>query len=192
MNNPIKKGCVASGKYTIQFPIAESSMVGSYRAKNEAGQTVRLDMIELASLSSSYFDGNNKLMNVKLIKGLDHPNLLTMIDFCETVIDNQRFACFVYNYAGNESLIERMKRETVFSPYSAIPLILDLLDVLKYLQNRTDPIVHNSISPETIFLDYSEHKEKPILTGFENARTLSHTENTIPLGICLCFMQHLK
>lgn len=154
--------------------------MGSFRAKDESGQTVRLDLIELASLSSSYFDPNNKLINVDLIRELDHPNLLRMVDFCETVVDNQRYACFVYKYAGNESLKERMKRETVFSPYSAIPIILDLLGALTYLQARPQPVVHNNISPETVFLDYSEHKEKPILTGFENARTLSQTENNIP------------
>lgn len=188
MNNSIKKGAFVACKYTIQFPIAESAIVGSFRAKDESGQTVRLDLIELASLSSSYFDSNNKLINVDLVRGLDHPNILRMIDYCETVIDSQRYACFVYKYAGNESVIERIKRGTVFSPYSAIPIILDLLDALRYLQVRPNPVVHNNLSPGTIFFDYSEHKEKPILTGFENARTLSQTENAIPfMNLALFF-----
>ena len=181
MNNPLKKGSTLSDKYKIQFPITESSIVSSYRAKDESGETLRLDLIELASLSSAYFDANNKLLNVDLIRELDHPNILRMIDYCETMIDNQRYACFVYKYTGNESLKERMKREMVFSPYSAIPIILDLLEAVRYLQTRPNPVVHNNISPGTVFLDYSEHKEKPMLTGFENARTMSQTENTIPL-----------
>jgi transitional endoplasmic reticulum ATPase len=174
------KGNLVAGKYSIQFPISENRVVSTYRAKDKNRCTVRLDLINLASLSSSYFDEENSLINNNLIKTLYHPNLLKMIDHGETTIGKQRFAYRVYKYEGNESIKERMKRETVFSSYSAIPLILYLLDVLKYLQNRPDPVIHNGLSPESIFLDYSEHKEKPILTSFENARKLSQTENPIP------------
>ena len=176
----LEKGSIIAGEYTVLFPIQAGNIANSYRAKDASGNTVRIELLELASLSSCYFDENNKLLNIELLKKIDHPNIIKMRNYGETIIDGQRLAYLVYDYAGNESIVQRLQRDSIFSPYSAIPIILELIDAINYLQRFQDPLIHNNISPETIFLDYSEHKEKPILTGFENARFLSQTESKIP------------
>jgi len=180
MKAMLEKGSKIAGEYTITFLIQEGYFVNSYRAKNESGQAIRVELLELASLSSAYFDDNGKLLNVDILRKLDHKNIIKMIDCGETTIEKQRHAYFVYEYAGNESIVQRVQRDSVLSPFSAIPILIELIDAIKYLQRFQDPLIHNNISPETVFLDYSDHKEMPILTGFENARLLSQTENKVP------------
>ena len=83
----------------------------------------------------------------------------------ETIIEKQKFAFLSYEFVSGETLTERLKREGTLSPYTAIPIIIELLEAIDYLHNLSDPIIHNGINPNTIKLDYSSKRDKPILTG---------------------------
>lgn len=179
--NIFPKGFKIADRFVIQFPIGSYSFAKSYRAKDDLGNIVRLDLINLASLPSSYFDENGKLLQLKLLKQIKHNNIPKLLNEGETIIEKQKFAFLIYEFVSGETLTERLKREGPLSPYTAIPIIIELLEAVTYLHNKPDPIIHNGINPNTIILDYSLRRDKPILTGFEQTRTIHHTGQSISI-----------
>ncbi|HMX52060.1 MAG TPA: AAA family ATPase, partial [Cyclobacteriaceae bacterium] len=45
--------------------------------------------------------------------------------------------------------------------------------------NLPSPVIHNSISPNTVLLDLSEKREKPVLIHFEQARTIHDNNQSV-------------
>ena len=89
--NILSKGFVVADRYEIQFPIGSNSFVQSYRAKNKSGNIIRLVLINLASLSSAFFE-EGKLIQVSLLKKIKHTNISALKEEGETIIDKQKFA----------------------------------------------------------------------------------------------------
>lgn len=179
--NIFPKGTVIADRYEIQFPIGSNSFVQSYRAKNKNGNIIRLDLINLASLPSSFFDENGKLIQVSLLKKIKHTNISALKEEGETIIDKQKFAFLTFDFVSGETLSEKLKREGTLSPYEAVPIITELLEAIEYLHNQPEPIIHNGISPTTVLLDLSDKREKPILIGFEQARTIHDSNQSVSL-----------
>ena len=179
--NIFQSGFSVADRYEIQFPIVNNSIAQSFRAKDNSGKNVRIDLINLASLASSFFDENGKLIQLKLLKQINHANIPRLIEEGETIIEKQKYAFLASTFISGETLTERIKREATLSPYTAIPIFIELLEALKYLHNESIPIIHNDINPNTIILDYSSKREKPILTGFEQARSIHQRGQSISL-----------
>ncbi|MBP8993833.1 MAG: AAA family ATPase [Bacteroidales bacterium] len=179
--NIFPKGFNIADRFEIQFPIGNNSFAQSYRAKDTSGKIVRLDLINLASLPSSYFDQNGKLLQLNLLKQINHNNIPKLLHEGETIIEKQKFAFLAYEFVSGETLTERLKREGTLSPYTAIPIIIELLEAIEYLHNQSDPIIHNGINPNTLKLDYSLKRDKPILTGFEQARTIHQNGQSVSI-----------
>jgi transitional endoplasmic reticulum ATPase len=179
--NILQKGFSVANRFEIQFPIGNNSFAQSYRAKDTSGNIVRLDLINLASLPSSYFDENGKLLQLNLLKQINHNNIPKLFNEGETIIEKQKYAYLAYEFVSGETLTERLKREGTLSPYTAIPIIIELLEAIEYLHNQSDPIIHNGINPITLKLDYSLKRDKPILTGFEQARTIHQNGQSVSI-----------
>jgi len=190
--NIFPKGFTVANRFEIQFPIGSSSFAQSYRAKETTGKIVRLDLINLASLSSSYFDENGKLLQLNLLKQIKHSNIPKLLHEGETIIEKQKFALLAYEFISGENLTERLKREGTLSPYTAIPIIIELLETVEYLHNQCEPVIHNGLNLNTIKLDYSEKRDKPILTGFEQARKIQQSGQSISMKYYQSFMLHLN
>ncbi|MEO0075428.1 MAG: AAA family ATPase [candidate division WOR-3 bacterium] len=179
--NMLPQGLKIANRFEIQFPIGNNSFVQSYRAKDTYGKIVRLDLINLATLPSSYFDENGKLLHLNIIKQIKHSNIPQLLNEGEAIIKNQKYAYVSYEFISGETLTERLKREGPLSPYTAIPIIVELLEAIAYLHNQPEPIIHNGINLDTIELDYSLRRDKPILTGFEQARTIHQNGQSISI-----------
>jgi transitional endoplasmic reticulum ATPase len=178
--NILSKGFVVADRYEIQFSIGNNSYVHSYRAKNKNGNIIRLDLINLASLSSSFFD-DGKLIHVFLLKNINHTNISALKEEGETIIDKQKFAYLTFDFISGETLAEKLKREGKLSPYEAVPIIIELLEAIEYLHNLPEPVTHNGVSPTSVLLDLSTKREKPVLTGFEQARTLGNSYQSVSI-----------
>jgi transitional endoplasmic reticulum ATPase len=178
--NIFAKGTVIADRYEIQFPIGSNSFVQSYRAKNKSGNIIRLDLINLASLPSSFFD-EGKLIQVSLLKKIKHTNISALKEEGETIIDKQKFAYLTFDFISGETLADKLKREAKLSPYEAVPIITELLEAIEYLHNLPESVIHNGISPTSVFLDLSTKREKPVLTGFEQARTIHNSNQSISI-----------
>ena len=180
MNSILQKGTVIADRYEIQFPIGSNSFVQSYRAKNKSGNIIRLDLINLASLPSSFFE-EGKLIQVFLLKKIKHTNISALKEEGETIIDKQKFAYLTFDFISGETLAEKLKREAKLSPYEAVPIITELLEAIEYLHNQPEPVIHNGISPTSVLLDLSTKREKPVLTGFEQTRTLENNNQSVSI-----------
>jgi len=178
--NILSKGFVVADRYEIQFPIGSNSFVQSYRAKNKSGNIIRLVLINLASLSSSFFE-EGKLIQVSLLKKIKHTNISALKEEGETIIDKQKFAYLTFDFIIGETLAEKLKREVKLSPYAAVPIITELLEAIGYLHKQPESIIHNGISPTSVLLDLSNKREKPVLTAFEQARTLENSNQSISI-----------
>jgi len=178
--NIFPKGTVIADRYEIQFPIGGNSFVQSYRAKNKSGNIIRLDLINLASLPSSFFE-EGKLIQISLLKKIKHTNISALKEEGVTIIDKQKFAYLTFDFISGETLAEKLKREAKLSPYEAVPIITELLEAIEYLHNQPEPIIHNGISPISVLLDLSTKREKPVLTGFEQARTLENSNQSVSI-----------
>ena len=178
--NILSKGFVVADRYEIQFPIGSNSFVQSYRAKNKSGNIIRLDLINLASLPSSFFD-EGKIIQVSLLRKIKHTNISELKEEGETIIDKQKFAYLTFDFISGETLAEKLKREAKLSTYEAVPIITELLEAIEYLHNKSEPIIHNGISPTSVLLDLSTKREKPVLTAFEQARTLESSNQSVSI-----------
>ncbi len=180
--NILPKGTIISGKYEIQFPLAQNSFTQAYRAKTKNGNIIRLELINLASLPSTFYNENGFLSHLSLLKEIKHTNISELKENGETIIGNQKVAFISYDFISGETLAEKLKREIKLSPYEAIPIIVELLSAIEYLQNFPDPLVHNGISPASVFLDLSNNREKPVLTGFEQIRTIYKNNQSVSIN----------
>jgi len=178
--NIFQKGFKIANRFEIQFQIDSGNFIKqSFRIKDQSGKIFQLDLINLASLSTSFFNNEGKLLQLQFLKRLKHPNIPRLIEDGEVIIDKQKFAYCVFEFISGETLTERMKREATLSVYSAIPIIDELLQAIEYLHNQTEPIVHNGITLNSVILDYSEKRDKPILTSFEQARTIYQNNESV-------------
>jgi transitional endoplasmic reticulum ATPase len=181
MNLILKKGYQLKDTFEIQFQICTTRITNSYRAKNKEGELVRIDLINLGVLPSSYFDQEGKLLYINILEAIENENLPKIIEWGEIRLENERYAYIILKFIPGETIAEKIKREGILSPYSAVPIVIELLETLEYLHGLKNPIVHNSINPDAIKLDYLSNRDKPILTNFENARVLGLDEKKVSM-----------
>jgi|GEM_PF-4481275 len=156
------RGDTVAGKYQILFPGDSTLLSESYRAKDSTGETVRLELINLSRLSSSGFDAQGDVLQISLLSHICQKNLPKLRASGRVTIGGHQFAYLVFDFVSGESLTDKMKREGVFSLYSTVSIITELLEAVDYLHSLPDPIIHNSICPDTVLLDYSSGQEKPV------------------------------
>ncbi len=179
MSEQFKKGFLIADAYEVQFFIGSIfSFCQSYRVKDKCGKILQLDLFNLANLPSQAFASDGELYQVKLCQKLQHTNMPQFIRSGEIVIKKQKMAYLAFNFISGQSLEERLKQKGAMSPYVAAPMIIELLQVLQYLHDLDDPVIHNNINPQNVILDYSDKREKTVLKGFEFARSLSQSTKT--------------
>lgn len=181
MKDIISKGTVIADRYEIQFPMGQTPFVHSFRAKDKKGGIMRLDLINIAALPSSFFNDEGKLIQISLLNKINHTGIAVLKEDGITIIDKNKFAYLAFDFISGETLAEKLKREVKISIYEAVPIITELLDAVGYLHNLPQPVVHNGITPHSVFLDLSAKRKKPVLTGFEQARTISSDAQSISI-----------
>lgn len=182
LSSKLPKGSVIADRYEIQFPSGSCGISESFRTKDTDGRLVRLEFVDLASLAGSYFDDNDKLRHSEILKSIEHPNIPALLDEGETVIDSKRYAFLVLSAITGESLADLLGRNGPLSPYKVLPIALELLDTLDFLHNLGAPVIHNGISTRSVVLDYTDGRDKPVLIGFDQARDIYASRDSISLG----------
>ena len=151
-NSILKKGQIVDHKYTINFFIKKGDYAETYRIQNDKKQVKLLKLFDYKKLHHSQFTENDEVLEIEILKNINHPNILKYYDSGDIVIDNQKYAYLVLDFISGETLAERLKRES-FSIYEAREIILGILNGLNYLHNKQ--ILHNEISMQHIMLDLS-------------------------------------
>lgn len=165
------KGALIDDKYSVQFHLSDYSNAQVYSAKDSTGKLVRVKIYNSSKLKRAHFHSNGELLEINILKSLDHPNIIKLIDFGFFKRDLNEYNYLVTEFISGESLLDKFKRKNALSLYAAIPIVIELLQALHKLHSGSNPIIHNGISLKNIFLDYTnENKERTVLSNFHNAR----------------------
>lgn len=166
-NSILKKGQIIDHKYTINFFIKKGDYAETYRIQNDKKQIKLLKLFDYKKLHHSQFTENDEVLEIEILKNINHPNILKYYDSGDIVIENQKYAYLVLDFISGETLSERLKRES-FSTYEAKEIILGILNGLNYLHNKQ--ILHNEISMQNIMLDLSGSIPIPKIIDFGYSR----------------------
>jgi predicted Ser/Thr protein kinase len=151
-----------AGQYDIERELGRGGMGVVYLA-----QDVKLDRkVALKVLPPLLADAaqvrERFLREARTAARLTHPNIVAIYGAGE--IDSRVY--FVMSCVEGESLAERLRRETVLDPASAVPIVRDVALALAYAHERG--VVHRDIKPENILLD--AHTGRAMVTDFGIAR----------------------
>ena len=179
-NQILKQKELINSTYEIQFFIGGDTFYEKYRVKGKDGKTYLLKLYNSSKLSKNDFSNDN-LLEVEILASLNLGNSVRLVNNGEYVKDNKKYHYVVLDFISGETLQDKLERDGVFSQYSAVPLIIYLLETLQKIHKKSNSIIHNNINPSNIYLDYS-NAEKPIITEFGFARYITSKSNSLDLS----------
>lgn len=160
------------GHYTVAFPIKEGDYAETYRVKDPAGKNYFLKLIDLAKLNSKQFDSEDNVIELSIMNGLNHPNVMHLVEQQELSIGGRQMAYLVSDFISGETLEQNNIREAGSNPYVVREWILSVLSGLQYLHSQTDPIIHNELTPQNIMLNAIT--KQAVIIDFGHARKQSN------------------
>lgn len=161
------------GKYAITFPVKEGDYAETYRVKDSIGKNRFLKLINCAKLHRTQFDTEGNILEIEIVKSLNHPNIVKYHDNGDTIIKGRKFAYIVFDYISGETASQFVAREGSVSVYDAKNIVIGILNGVKYLHSLSQPIIHNELTIQNIMLDASKGMTTPRIIDFGYARYLS-------------------
>lgn len=180
MENILKNKQILDGKYKVQFFLDGTERYEKYRVKGTDNKTYLLKLYNSSKLSRYSF-ADEGMLEAEILKQVGDIDIISLIDSGEVVKGDQKYHFLIFTFISGETLHEKLKREGVYSPYSAVPITLSILNAVDKLHRHSRTIIHNNINMNNISLDYSENSEKPVLTGFDFARYIDSKSNSIDI-----------
>ena len=163
------------GQYTVAFPIKEGDYAETYRVKDGSGKNYFLKMIDLSKLGSKQFDANYNVIELEILKGIEHPCVVKMVEQAEIEHQGRRMAYMVTDFVSGETLEQKVNREGS-NPYEVRRWMEDVLEGLQYLHSQSDPIIHNELTPQNVMLDAVSGRA--VIIDFGHARRMSDDRRT--------------
>lgn len=151
----LSKGQTIDNKYKMQFFLKKGRYAESYRVKDKEGAIKFLKLFVYSKLDRTQFDEDHNILEIELLKKINHSNLVSYYDDGELFINNQKYAYVILDFISGETLADKMAREGKLNPYETKDIILGVLNGLQYLHNFENPIIHNDITNLNIMLDLS-------------------------------------
>ena len=174
-NYILKKGHLINDSYTVTFPQKKGSYAEAYRVKDKEGKTQFLKLFSYSKLDRTQFDQNENILEIEILKQINHPNIAKYKDSGDLIIENQKYAYVILGFISGETLADKMKREQTFNAYSAKEAIKGVLNGLNYLHNLEIPIIHNDITNLNVMIDLSGKVEIPKIIDFGYSRYLTQS-----------------
>lgn len=169
----LSKGQLIDDKYHVVFFLKKGSYAETYRVQNSKNETKLLKLFSYSSLNRTQFTSNGDVLEIEILKQINHPNLVKLNDSGNVLLDNQKYAYMVLDFISGETLADKMRREHRLNLYEAKDLLSGVLNGLSYLHNRTNPIIHNDITNLNVMLDLSGAIAVARIIDFGYARYLS-------------------
>ena len=167
----LPKNFSVNEKYAVMLFIKQGSNAETYRVKGKDGKLYFLKLFNYVKLHRSAFDSENNLLEIKFLKTIKHPNIVSYEDSGELIFEGKKFGFLVLNFIAGETLAERITREPISSIYDVKQIATEVLNGLNYLHSLPDPIIHNEITPQNIMLDLSGDIPQPKIIDFGFARS---------------------
>jgi transitional endoplasmic reticulum ATPase len=171
----LSKGQNIDGKYSVTFFLKKGTYAETYRVKDQDEKTKLLKLFALPKLDRTQFDANGDILEIEVLRKVNHPNLVKYCDSGELLIDGQKYAFAILNFISGETLADKMKRENMLNPYESKDIISGVLNGLNYLHTLDNPIIHNDITNLNVMLDLSGKVAIPKIIDFGYARFLSQS-----------------
>ncbi|MBT2988836.1 MAG: AAA family ATPase [Candidatus Thiodiazotropha sp. (ex Ctena orbiculata)] len=172
---------IIDSEFEVKFFERGDSFSQRYRVTNRSGAPYHLTLYNSAKLPRHSFAGG-KLLEVLILEDLAESGLMSLVGYGELERNAKKYHFVITNYISGEPLQEKLEREGTLTQYAAIPLGARILNSLSKMHGHPKVIVHNNICPASIFLDYSDSSEKPILFNFNMARYMSNSSGSIDLS----------
>lgn len=148
--------------FKIVFFIKEGEYAETYRVKTEEGKLCFLKLINRGKLHKSQFTDDGKILEIEIVKVLNHPGLCRFIAEGESVLNGQLFAYFVTEFISGETVAQKVTREQRCSVYDAKNIAIRTLEILQYLHSLPKPIIHNEVTIQNVMLDLSSDNQEDI------------------------------
>jgi transitional endoplasmic reticulum ATPase len=138
-------------KYEIKRLIKENNYCETYRIEDENEAPFFLKIFILKNTPEKMLDENHKVVSIDYLSKLRHKNIITYVEQ-GTYSDEKVGECeyVITNYFSGELLADKLVREGCMSVEDAVKVMLDILDGLKYMHERS--LFHNDITPRNIML----------------------------------------
>ncbi len=160
--------------FKVVFFIKQGEYAETYRVKSEDGQLRFLKLINRGKMHKSQFTDDGKVMEIEIVKSLNHPGLCKFIADGECVMNGQLYAYFVTEFISGETVAQKVTRQQRCSVYDAKNIAIRTLEVLQYLHSLPKPVVHNEVTIQNIMLDLSSEDQEAIkLIDFGYAQFLN-------------------
>jgi len=174
-HNILSKGQKIGDKYKVTFFLKKGSYAETYRVRNEEGQTQLLKLFSYSKLHRTQFNEQGDILEIDILKRIEHPNIAKLKDSGELLLDNQKYAFVIFDFISGETLADKMKRDHQLNPYDAKDIILGVLNGLEYLHNLEVPIIHNDLTNLNVMNDLSGNLPVPKIIDFGYARYLNQS-----------------
>jgi serine/threonine-protein kinase len=153
--------------------IARGGMAEIYRATSPTnGRTVAIKILPATLATDDQFR-RRFLREAEIISGLDHPNIVRVIDFG----DENGAYYIVMDYLTGPDLSNLLKQEKRIPLPTLVGILQGVGEALDYA--HLHGLVHRDIKPSNVMLDSSSLPERAVLTDFGIAKiTDAHTKIT--------------
>ena len=137
--------------YKIQRTIGKGSFATVRKAKNR--QTNEYVAVKVLSKRKMAPEDVDSLKNeIEIMKTVDHPNIVKMIDFFE----DEAHYCLIMELMEGGELFDQILQREQFNESEARQAIRSIIDAIRYC--HTLNIVHRDIKPENLLLKNKNHE----------------------------------
>ncbi|KAI9838824.1 MAG: hypothetical protein M1819_004030 [Sarea resinae] len=132
-------------RWILVEKMGDGAFSNVYRAKDSTGESpeVAIKVVRKFEMNSS--QRANILKEVQIMKQLDHPNIVRLVDFSES----RQFYYIVLELCPGGELFHQIVRFTYFSENLSRHVIVQVAKALEYLHEECG-VVHRDIKPENL------------------------------------------
>lgn len=173
-----KIGTVIDGKYEIITEIGRGGMSVVYLAMDRRlrKQWAVKEAKKKPGGESNIFE-LTPIAEANLLKSLDHPNIVRIVD----IVEQDGYIYIVEDFVEGKSLAEEVKRGPS-SPEKVIEWGTQLCDVLEYLHTRNPRIIYRDMKPANVQLQPDGKTIKLLDFGIAKRYKPQNTSDTTNLG----------
>ena len=176
----LSKNEIVCEKYRVIFFISGNNEIQKYKVVDSSGKNYTLKIYVSNSVNNSIKE--DVILEADILSHFKHKNIISLIDKGKYIKTSIEYDFILTEFLSGETLNSKLKREKTFNPYFVIPIVIELLEGVSALHNHPDVLIHNNINMKSIYLDYTDNREKPVLTSFENAKFLSNQQKSIDIS----------
>ena len=118
--------------YMVTFPHKQGSYAETYRVKDITGRTCFLKLINFSKLNRNQIDDKGRIIEVEIVKLLNHHNLCKYINSGSFIEDGAQYAWFVTEFVSGETLSQKIMRDNEISVYEIKQVAKAVLSSLSF------------------------------------------------------------